>query len=724
VTHPDPAKRATAARSAPKPGRSARRLRVLAGAAIIVVATCIAYYPSLGGGFILDDNVNLTDSALIKASDGLYRFWLTMEPIDYWPMFNTTLWLEWRLWGLNPTGYHVTNLLLHIAEALLIWAILWKLSIPGAFVAAMLFAVHPVNVESVAWITQRKNTLALLFFLLSILWYLKAETRSPPKPGWSLAPVDRWYVLSLAAFALAMLSKSSVAVLPLLLLLGVAWLRPLTKRDLMRVAPFLLVSVVLILVTLSFQSRTEPTVNTGLVERMLGAGAVVWFYLYKALLPVNLSFFYPKWHIQAGDVRWWLPLLAAVAVTGVLWQRRHSWGRPLLFAWVFFGVSLAPAMGLTNVGFMEYSLVADHYQHIALIGVIAVVGAGWGVWSERAHGSARWIPNAVAVVVAATLTVLCWRQSGLYVDATTLYRATVAQNPGSWIGYNNLGFALLPTNPEEAMQHFEQALRLKFDYFDAHNNLGFALIQAHRPEEARAHIEQALRLKPYIPEANYNMGTVLSQIGQPQEALEYYTLTVRLKPEFTEAHHDLAVVLAQTGHLPEAIQEYRQALSLRPDDAEYHYELATTLVQARQLQEGIRHFQEALRLRPGYPEAHNNLGGVLFETGRPQEAMEHYEQALRLKPDFPETHHNLGKAQFKAGEFDEAIAHFQQAVQLDPTLVAAHNDLGVALAQTGQLEEAIAHFQEALRLKPDDVNAHNNLEETVTMKRKVAEREQ
>ena len=304
---------------------------------------CFAYFPSISGKFILDGDILLTENALIKAPDGLFRFWYATQQPDYVPLTSTTLWFEWRLWGMHPTGYHVTNLALHIAAALLVWRILWTLSIPGSYLAALLFAVHPVNVESVSWVIQRKNTLSMLFFLLSILWYLRDEEDRDPRGegtrGWkaTLSP-GRWYWLSLLAFALAMFSKGSVAVLPLLLLLIVWWQRGrITKWDLLRSAPFFLVAAVLTPVIVWFVTHgsQEPVRNVTFLQRLLGAATAIWFYLSKALAPIQLVFVYPLWHIRTSDVLWWLPLSAAASVTALLvwqahaqhatWSRRCCW---------------------------------------------------------------------------------------------------------------------------------------------------------------------------------------------------------------------------------------------------------------------------------------------------------------------------------------------------------------------------------------------------------------
>ncbi len=619
-------------------------LGVLAGVALIALAAFFAYLPSLSGGFVLDDNKLLTDNRYIKAADGLYHFWCTTAVADYWPVSNTSLWLEWRLWGMNSTGYHVTNLILHIAASLLIWIILRKLAIPGAFLAAMLFAVHPVNVESVAWISSRKNLLAMLFFLLSILCYLIFEIPSsltyhhsstssihcPP----STVHRPLFYWLSLLAFVLAMLSKGSVAILPLLLLLIVWWLRtgtgqrlgtvpifasakmglsPLvsvpirhwrmglspsvSRSDLLKLAPFFLIAMVLAAVNVWFQTHGTGEVirNAGFAERLLGAGGVVWFYLYKALLPLDLCLVYPQWHIQSGNLLWWLPLLAALVVTAMLWRYRETWGRPFLLAWGFFCIALLPVLGFTDVGFMRFSLVADRYQHIAVIGVIALAAAGWSVWRQRSRRQIQSAANAAAVIVLFALTLLTWRQSRLYADALTLYQATLEKNPACWMAHNNLGMALLQAGqPHKAMEHFQQALRLNPDYPDAHQNLGLFLVSAGRLEEAMEHCQQVLRLKPYFPEAYNNLGVVLFQAGRTQEAILHFQQAMRLDPNYAEAYNNLGVALVKANRLEEAIAAFTAAVQLNPDYLDAYDNLMSAYAKTSQADKALATAQKAL----------------------------------------------------------------------------------------------------------------------------------
>lgn len=359
----------------------------MAGALILAGLTVLAYLPVLHGGFISDDDNSLTQNPLIAAADGLRRIWLTTQPHDYWPLTYTTFWVEWRIWGMHSAGYHVANVLLHVAAGLLLWRVLARLKIPGAFVGALLFALHPVNVESVAWITQQKNLVAMIFFLLSIFCFAETEPGAAPGPGPRQRPLH-WYWLSLAAFVLAMLGKGSVAPLPLVLLGIIGWHRRLTFRDLIRIAPFFAVSALFTVVNIWFQAHIYGQIRTaGFVERMLGAAAALWFYLEKAVWPAHLTFIYPLWGIGEGDLRWWIPLIAAAGVTAGLWSFGRRGGRGLvrgaLFAWLYFCVMLSPVMGFTDVAFMKSSLVADHYQHLALIGVTTLAGASLASWFRR-----------------------------------------------------------------------------------------------------------------------------------------------------------------------------------------------------------------------------------------------------------------------------------------------------------------------------------------------------
>ncbi len=630
---------------------------VAAGAAIIAALVFVAYFPAINGRFILDDEILLTESRFIRAQDGLYQFWCTNEADDYWPLTNASFWMEWRLWEMNSAGYHVTNLILHAVESLLIWLILRKLSIPGAFLAAAIFAVHPVNVESAAWIAQRKNMMTLLFFLFSILWYLRC-LESAPRPTFGRCPVAAkqpatqhsasslsslilhpssfipWYCLSLSAFVLAMLGKGSAAVLPVLLLGIVWWLRPLILRDFLNIAPFFAVAAALTGVNIWFQTHgtEEITRSVDFIGRLLGAGAVVWFYIYKAFLPVDLAFIYPQWQIKDANPLWWLPLAAALALTAVLVAYRKSWSRPMLFAWGFFCVALAPVMGFADVGFMKHSLVADHYQHIAIIGVIALAASFWSIWQKQKNAGKH--PAAslmVAVAAVACLTLLSFRQSAIYCDSIHLYTTALEKNPESWLAHNNLGYSMISEGwYQEAIDHLHRALTLNFNYARAHYNLGNALFKIGQVKESKEEFLLALKFDPDYAEAHYNLGNALYREGKTIEAIEHYEHALRSKPDFASAHNNLGAALAAVGRLPEAIEHYNKALSLEPE----------------------------------YAEAHNNLGYALYKMERLPEAIEHYEQAVRIWPDYEAAYSNLVAACAKTGRTAEAIAAAHKAIEI------------------------------------------------------------
>jgi tetratricopeptide (TPR) repeat protein len=608
--------------------------------ALLVCVTAAAYLPALRAGFIWDDDTFLTQNRLIRAADGLRRFWFTTQAPDYFPVTYTPLWVEWRLWGMHAAGYHAVNLGLHIAAALLLWAVLSRLRAPAAWLAAFLFAVHPMNVESVAWITQRKNLMALVLLLGSAWFFPLARPSSEDRVG----ETDAGRILpSLLLFTLAMLAKGSVAMFPFMLLGLVAWRRPPSARDIARLVPFLLVSAALVLVDIWFQKHGSSEVfrGAGPVERLLGAGGVVWFYLGKALLPIHLLFVYPAWHVTPANPAWWMPLLAAAILTAMLWRHRNGPARPVLFAWGYCVLALVPVMGFTDVQFMQYSLVADHYGQLALIGVVALAAAVWSRWRDRA-GGAGLLPRLVAAATVATLALLTSLQAGSYRDAETLYRATLAGNPDCWLAENNLGGVLQRSGRvAEAIGHYESALRLKPDLFEARNDLGLALASVGRLGEAVDNFDAALRIHPDNAAVHYNRATALVATGRLDEAVASYGRALALRPGFAEAEHDLGAALTQLGRLPEAVPHYR----------------------------------EALRLKPGYFEARANLGTVLVRLGDPAGAAEQFAAASLLRPGNETTRFNFGCALAQLGRTAEAAAQFEEVLRLDPGNAQARANL-------------------------------------------------
>jgi len=505
------------------------------GAVLLMSLTVVAYLPSLRGEFVFDDHELIAENPMLQAKDGLYRFWFTAESPDYRPMTWSLWWLERRLWGTNPIGYHVVNVLLHAVDSVLVWLILRRLRIPAAWLAAAVFAVHPVNVATVAWVSEQKNTLSMLFYALAILLYLRFDEVN----RW------RWYMLSLAAFFLALLSKTAVVMLPVALLGCVWWVRGrIRRRDWLCCVPYFAASLILAVVTIVQHHRAlgGTAVRTGgFASRLVTAGCVPWFYLSKALLPFNLTVIYPRWEIGASH---WVSFVPGIVLIGglfVFWWKRQSWGRPLLFGLGYFVVMLFPVLGFFDQAFYRYSLVADHWQYFSIVGVIAlVVAAGKKIGDRIGKHSRNW-GAVMGMAVLTVLAVATWRRSWVYADDETLWRDNAAKNPHAWLAYYNIGVALEKAGRmEEAIAPWEQALRIKPDYIEAHYNLGIALGQLGREEDAIGHWEQALRIKPDFAEAQYNLGVALLRVGRTEEAMEHWEQALRIDPDLTAARIGLA----------------------------------------------------------------------------------------------------------------------------------------------------------------------------------------
>jgi tetratricopeptide (TPR) repeat protein len=650
-------------------------------ALLLVSGTVIAYLPVWHAGLIWDDRSLVIDNPLVHRADGLFQFWFSTQPVDYYPVTSTMLWVEWRLWGANPLGYHVVNVLLHALSALVLWRVLLVLRLPGAWLAAAIFAMHPVNVESVAWIAERKNALAMVFFLLSLLWYLRF---APAPAGNGAAPPNvnvqrRWYWLSLGAFLFALLSKTVVAPMPLLLL-GLAWWRRgrVQRRDLWRTLPYFAAAVVVGLISFWFQSHraigSDIVRTDSFWARLAGAGWAVWFYLYKAALPVGLGTIYPRWQIDGGQ--WWsyLPGLLVVAVLVTAWRYRGSWGKGPLLALGYFVVMLLPVLGFLDIGFMAMSLVADHWQYFAIIGPIALAAAAIAT-AGNSPGTKRLFPVAVlAGALLVALGGLTWRQCRLYADPGTFWRAALAANPESWL---------------------------------AHNNLGNVLFERGRVDEAMAHFKSAVEIAPGYAKAWYNLAGALNEKGHVDEAISHFQRALEIQPEYSMAHYQLGEILRQRGQLDEAITHFQRAVEIHPEYADAQNALGVALLRKGQVDEAITHLQEALELRPDRAEDHNNLAGVLWQRGRVAEAITHYQKALALRPDYALAHHNLGKLLQQEGQVQEAISHYQKALEIQPDFAAARGSLAWVLATSPEAlvrngVRAVELAQEALRLSAGD----------------------
>ncbi len=635
---------------------------------VLLLATLAAYQPAWHGGMLWDDASHVTRSEL-QSGQGLWRIWFDLNTTQqYYPAVHSVFWVMHKLWGDDTMGYHLINILLHALCAFLFAVILRWLAVPGASLAAIIFALHPVHVESVAWISELKNTLSSLLYLGAMLAYLRFDRGRQ----------ERFYALAMALFVMALLSKTVTATLPAALLVVFWWQRGRLswRRDALRLMPFFVIASAGGLFT-AWIERTMigaqgAEFQLSLIERSLIAGRAVWFYLGKLAWPANLIFIYPRWQISASA--WWQYLypLGVAALLVALWLLRYRSRAPLA-ALLFFCGTLFPALGFFNVYPFRYSFVADHFQYLASLSIIALFSAGMAhlAWRWKLHPKA-----AAATFLALGLLpgILTWSQSRQYSDAETLYRATLGRNPACWLAHVNLGILELNGSPDEAETHFKEALRLKPDLAEAHINLG--ILAAHgNIQAAEEQLREALRLKPDSAEARNNLGFVLQRAGRFDEAEAQLEEALRLNPEYADAHYNLGNALLGRNRFEEAVVQYEKALKLVGDSAEAHNGLGYALQHLGRLDEAAKCFQEALRLRPDYPDACYNLGNSLHAMNRLEEAVAQYLEAARLKPDFAEAFNNLGATLQGMGRMEEAATYYREALRLRPNYPEAQANL-------------------------------------------------
>ena len=597
----------------------------------------LAYGPALRAGFIWNDSDYVTNPTL-RSLHGLWRIWFEVGATEqYYPVLHTAFWIEHRLWGDQALGYHLTNVLLHAGAACLLAANLRRWDIPGAWLAAFFFALHPVGAESVAWISEGKNTLSLLFYLLAALAYTRFEHRRT----WGS------YLIASGLFAVAVLSKSVTATLPGALLVLVWWKRGCLewRRDVGPLIPWFCLGAAVGLFTGWVERHVIGAAGSEFVftpvQRCLIAGRMIWFYLGKLIWPADLAFVYPRWEIDAGAAWQYLFPVGAVALIAGLWLLRHR-GRGPLAAMLFFVGSLFPTLGFFNIYFYRYSYVGDHFQYLASLGVFSLGGAGVALALSHGRGSGRLVAPAASVAIALLIGAMTWRQAAMFTDNEVLWRTTLERNPACWLAQNHLGvMASEAGRADEAIGRLTQVLNVRPNDPDVHSNLGSALLQANRTAEAIVHFHASLHLKPDSPECCNNLGNAFLQLGRLAEAGDWYRKALRLNPGFALAYSNLGSALLRSNRPEEGLGFFEIALRLRPDYAEAENNLGSALVALRRNAEAFVHYEAALRLKPDYAEAQNNFGIALGRAGHYAEASEHFAAAIRLKPDYADARENL-----------------------------------------------------------------------------------
>jgi protein O-mannosyl-transferase len=571
-------------------------------ASLLVAITILAYAPAWNAGFIWDDDDHLTQNRCIVGPLGLKHIWTSNQAV-YYPLVLTSFWVLHKFAGLNPLPYHLLNIFMHAGAAVLLWGVLRQLHARGAWLGAALWALHPVMVQSVAWITELKNTQSCFFYLLSILFFLKADSvESQPEQR-------RWrFSLSLVFFAMAITSKPSTVMLPIVLLLCLWWLRgQVRRRDLVVLAPFFFLSVAASVWTIWEQKFYSGAIGPEWVQtwaqRLAIAGMNIWFYLGKLVWPTPLIFIYPRWKIDHVHLITFLPLLAVLGGLFFLGWKRNGPLRPVFFGAAYFVVSLFPILGFFNVYFFRYSFVSDHFQYLASIGPLTLTASGIAAGLGSLEKAKLRLTPLLSGALLLILGILTWRQAETYRNIETLWRTTLARNSDCWMAHNNLSVTFLDEGrTDQAIAHSQKALSLRPDDAESNASLANALCQKGEIDEGIAYYQKALKIAPNYAKAHNNLGNAFRKKKQFNDAIVEYQKTIKLDPGWAAPYNNLAVILATCTDLSlrngkKAVEFAQRANQLSGgQNPIILHNLATAYSQCGELPKAIETANEAMRL--------------------------------------------------------------------------------------------------------------------------------
>ena len=632
-------------------------------ASLLILLVVVAYLPALRAGFIWDDDAYVTQNSMITDPHGLREIWFSAHTqSQYFPLVYTSFRIEHALWGWNPFGYHLVNVLLHGVNAVLVWVVLRRLLVPGAWLAGAIFALHPVQVETVAWVTELKNIESLLFYLLALL----AWTKFDDSAGWR-----RWgfYALTLAAFLLALFAKTTACTLPAALVL-VLWLRGqrLAWLRALQIFPFVLIGLGMGIITIWWEGHlgnfnADFDVSLNPLQRVLLAGRALWFYAGKLFWPVDLAFSYPQWQITAAEPWQYIPVAGCLAVAAMVWAWRKKIGRGPVAGLVFFLAALSPLLGFIMEYTFRYSFVADHYQYNACIGLIAVAAAG--IW--RGLVKTGLLPAVQAALLLA-LGCLTWQQCHAYHDLESLWRDTLAKNPDSWM---------------------------------AHHNLGTELFQQNRVDEALEHYQAAVAIHPGGDVEQADLGAALMEKGLDTDAIPHFEAALAINPRLFAAQNNLALAYDHVGNFDQAVTHFKMALQINTNTPGTLMNLASVFQQHGQLDEAIKCYRQITVQFPTEVEPWRQLGAALSANGQAGEEVMAYRQGLVFNTNNVSLLLDLGNAYVAQTNYNGAADCFRNALKAEPANAGLHYNLGVVLGLQGHPAAERLELQTTLQLRPD-----------------------
>ncbi len=678
------------------------------GALALLLLTLLIYIPSYKASFIWDDDTIAGHPLMREGWHGLKDIWFSIRFGDFCPMTATSFWVESQIYGGLKEIQHATNIVLQALNVVLLWRILLQLRIPAAWIIAAVFAVHPVCVASVTWLAERKNTLSMFFYFLSLLFYLRSETTVPPSSAIRFHKKRFW--LSFTFFICGLLSKTSVVVLPVILLLCDWWrCGKIERRNISRVLPFFIFAFAAGVTTLVAHFYFGPKLGvlpTGdnSLTRILTASRAFWFYLWKDFLPVGLTMHYPRWKIDPASFAAYLPSFALITVLTFFWKFRGTWGKACLFGLGYFLLAAGPTIGVVNMAFLMMAPVADHLQYLALPGIIAlVVGGAAYILSRRLR------PQTIALifftVLVCPLAVLSWQHQRVVSNPEKLWRDNLGKNPVSWISHNNLGGIYFERGQfEEALHFYEAALQERDNLSMLHVNVGRALFALNRTAEAVPQYAEAIRLDKTDFKAHNNLGVALITLGKTNEAISSFAKAVELAPGDTTFFVNLARVLIESGRTQQAVRLFQERLQRVPNDGTAHYHFAGLLFSMGKIDDALPHYEKAVQLLPQFVEARFGLAEIMARKNKKAEAVFQWRQILKMKPDAVQVLANLAWAlatdpndHLRNGT--EAVKFAEQACAMTGRNNPAYLDLlAAAYAEAGNFNLANKTEEEAIAL--------------------------
>jgi len=706
-------------------------------ALVIVVIIFLVYIPALKNDFVnWDDGMYVYKNTNIRSLNSHSLYWMvtSLYAGNWHPLTWFSHAADYAVWGLNPFGHHLTNVILHGLNTLLVFLLVIQLMLRvrestqgpspskttlsvldrpliAAGVTALLFGLHPLPVESVVWVSERKDLLCASFFLLTILFYLYYTCSVVNKHRWA------WCALCLVLFILALMSKPMAVTLPfILLLLDFYPLERLTLSPrihlsvLLEKVPFFALSIASSVITIIAQHSGGAVVSLEILDlkaRLLNSLSSLVFYLNKMAVPVNLVPFYPfPTHINWFDLPYVVATLQVLVITGVcLWMVRK--GRYLLFTvCLYYLVTLFPVIGIIKVGIHA---AADRYTYLPSVSIFLLMGISVAWVFEKSV--VKRLLAALICVCMVLLGQLTVTQIRVWQNSEVMWSYVISVFPKSaYNAYNNLGNAYYEKGElDKAIYEYNRALSLKTNYAGAYNNLGIAYADKGMVDEAIAHYKKALAINPNYAEAHYSLGNTYVEKGEPDNAISEYKKAIDIKPDYADAHNNLGLVYEKEGLLDKAISHYQIVLTGNPNFIEAHNNLGIAYADKDMVDEAILNYKKALALDPNFAEAHYNLGNAYVEKGESDNAISEYEKALAIKPDYAKAHYILGLVYYKKGSYEKAITECTRSLLINPDDAYAHNYLGASYVKKGRVREAIAEFSKAIVLEPGFADAHNNL---------------